>query len=59
MEYAPTARILIRYGVGIVVGSDAADIMAGDPELVTVAAMIIGALVEVAYTAAKRNGWAT
>lgn len=59
MEYAPVARILIRYGVGIIVGLDAADTMAGDPELVTVVAMVIGALVEAVYTAAKRKGWAT
>ena len=57
MDYAPIARILIRYGVGLVVGLDAAGIMAADPDLVTVVAAAIGAVTEVVYTIAKRKGW--
>lgn len=57
--YAPIARIVIRYGAGAVVGADMADVLAGDPDLVTVAAAAIGAGVEAAYALAKRRGWAT
>lgn len=59
MNYAPFARILIRYAVGLIVGADAADILAGDPDVVTITAVAMGAAVEVAYTWAKRKGWAT
>jgi hypothetical protein len=59
MMYAPIARILIRYGVGIVLGADAASIMAGDPDLVSVLAVVIGAATEAVYAYAKKKGWAT
>lgn len=59
MNYAPIARILIRYTVGAIVGPDVAQILAGDPDVITVVALAIGAAVEVAYTLAKRKGWAT
>ena len=58
MNYAPIARIVIRYAVGAIVGSDAAQTLAGDPEVVTTFALAIGAAVEIAYTVAKRRGWA-
>jgi hypothetical protein len=59
MDYAPIARIIIRYAVGLIVGSDAAGLMAADPDMVTVAAVAIGGAVEIAYSLAKRKGWAT
>ena len=59
MNYAPIARVLIRYIVGAVIGMDGAAILVGDPDVVTVVALGIGAAVEVAYTMAKRKGWAT
>ena len=59
MNYAPIARIIIRYVVGIVVGADAADMLAGDPDVVTVAALAVGAAVEGLYAVAKAKGWAT
>jgi hypothetical protein len=59
MNYAPIARILIRYGVGLIIGADAADLLAGDPDVVTVLAVALGGAVEVAYNLAKRKGWAT
>lgn len=59
MTYAPYARILIRYIVGLVVGSDVADILAGDPDVVTVVAAAIGLAVEFLYHTAKKKGWAT
>ena len=59
MDFAPIARIVIRYIVGAVIGMDAGATLAGDPDVVTVAALGIGAAVEVAYAFAKRKGWAT
>lgn len=59
MNYAPLARIVIRYAVGLIVGADAAELLAGDPDIVTVVAVAIGGAVEVAYNLAKRKGWAT
>lgn len=55
--YAPIARILIRYGVGLVIGSHAGDIAVGNPDLVTVVAGAVGAANEVIYALAKRKGW--
>lgn len=57
MDYAPMARIVIRYIVGMVIGADAANVLAGDPDLISVAALAIGVLVEAAYAVAKRKGW--
>lgn len=57
MDYAPIARIIIRYVVGLVIGADAANIAAGDPDIVTVAAAGVGVAVEIAYGVAKRRGW--
>lgn len=59
MNYAPYARIFVRYVVGLVVGMDAADTLAGDPDIVTVVAAAIGLAVERIYVLAKRKGWAT
>lgn len=59
MTYAPIARILVRYAVGLIIGLDAAQTLAGDPDVITIIAGGIGAIVEVAYTMAKRKGWAT
>jgi len=55
--YAPIARILIRYGVGLIIGSNAGDIAVGNPDLVTVVAGAVGAANEVVYALAKRKGW--
>ena len=57
MTYAPLARILLRYGVGLVLGWEAGDILAGDPDIVVYVAMAIGASVEMLYGIAKRKGW--
>ena len=58
-DWAPYARIVLRYIVGAVVGMDAGDALAGDPDVVTVVALGIGAAVEVLYAVAKRKGWTT
>lgn len=59
MDYAPIARIVIRYVVGLIVGADTAGILAADPDVITMAAVAIGGAVEVLYAIAKRKGWAT
>lgn len=59
MSYAPIARIILRYIVGGVVGLEAGDLLAGDPDVVFYAAMGIGAAVETAYAFAKKKGWTT
>lgn len=59
IEYTPIARIVLRYVVGAVIGAAQGGLLADDPDLVTVVAAGIGALVEVAYVIAKRRGWAT
>lgn len=57
MIYGPLARIIIRYGVGIVLGANAANIAVGNPDIVTVIAGALGAANEAVYTIAKRKGW--
>lgn len=59
MNYAPIARIILRYIIGgVVVGSQVAgDTLAADPDIVTALAAVIGAGVEAAYAIAKRKGW--
>lgn len=57
MNYAPIVRILIRYVVGTIIGADAAALLAGDPDVITVGALLVGAAVEVAYSLAKKKGW--
>lgn len=57
MIYGPVARIIIRYGVGIVLGAHAAEIAVGNPDIVTVVAGALGAANEAVYTVAKRKGW--
>lgn len=59
MNYAPIARIVIRYIVGAVIGMDAGAVLAGDPDVVTICALGIGAGVEAAYRIAKKRGWST
>lgn len=59
MSWAPLARILLRYVVGGVVGMEAGDLLAGDPDIVFYAAMGIGAAIEAAYTLAKKWDWTT
>lgn len=59
MNYAPIARIILRYGVGAIVGASQAELLAGDPDMVSVIALAVGAVVEAAYVMAKRKGWNT
>lgn len=59
MNYAPIARIILRYGVGAIIGASQAELLAGDPDIVSMVALAVGAAVEAAYVLAKRKGWAT
>lgn len=59
MDYAPIARIALRYGVGAIVSSGMGNMLAGDPDVVTIVALGIGIAVEGLYVMAKRKGWAT
>lgn len=51
------ARIILRYGVGLTIGMQAGEALAGDPDLVLLAAAGIGATTEAVYAYAKRKGW--
>ena len=57
MNYAPIARIVIRYGVGLVFGLEVGNLLAGDPDTVLIAAAVIGVVPEWAYAYAKKQGW--
>lgn len=59
MDYAPLARIIVRYAVGAVVGADAAGVLVGDADVITIVALGIGFVVEVLYGIAKAKGWRT
>jgi hypothetical protein len=55
----PIARIILRYGVGLVIGMEAGEMLAGDADIVGVVALAVGVATEAVYTYAKRKGWAT
>jgi hypothetical protein len=67
LQWLPVIRIIfpprekerLPFAVGVVLGADAASIMAGDPDLVSVLAVVIGAATEAVYAYAKKKGWAT
>lgn len=61
MDYAPIARIILRYILGAAfMGSDEIGMQfATDPDLVMFGTVIIGAVVEGLYAFAKKKGWAT
>ena len=59
MSYGPLARIILRYGVGLVAGREVGSLLAGDPDVVLIVAAGVAAAVEGAYALAKRKGWAT
>lgn len=61
MDYAPIARIILRYliGAGIAGSTQIGDYLAADPDLVLYVSLGLGAAVEGVYAFAKRKGWAT
>lgn len=56
---APIVRIVLRYGVGAVVGMEIGGMLAGDPDVVMLLAAGVGAATEAAYVFAKKKGWTT
>ena len=59
MNLGPLARIILRYGIGYLAGSEAGEALAMDPDAVLILSLAMGAAVELIYTLAKRRGWAT
>ena len=59
MDLAPIARIMLRYGIGYLAGSNIGDALAMDQDAVLMLSMALGAVVEGVYVFAKRKGWAT
>lgn len=53
------ARIILRYGVGLVAGMHAGEALAGDPDIVLMVAAGVGVGIEAVYAYAKKNGWTT
>lgn len=54
---APLVRIVIRYGVGAIVGMEMGDILAGDPDVIEVTLLGIGLATEGWYWLARKYGW--
>lgn len=59
MGLMPYVRIALRYGVGAVLGMEAGDILAGDPDVVAAVALAVAAMIEAGYVVAKRMGYST
>lgn len=59
MALTPFVRIVLRYGAGVVLGLEAGDILAGDPDVVLAVAMALSLIAERAYAIAKRDGMPT
>ena len=56
---APFARIILRYGIGYLAGSEAGEALALNPDAVMLLSLALGAAVESIYALAKRRGWST
>ena len=56
---AAIARIIIRYGVGLVAGLAYGEQLAADPDIVMALAALVGVATEGAYALAKKRGWTT
>ena len=59
INLGPVARIIFRYGIGYLAGSQAGEALAMDPDAVLMLSLALGAAVEGVYAMAKRYGWAT
>ena len=57
-DFGPLARIIMRYGIGYLAGSQAGNALAMDPDAVLMLSLALGAAVEAVYALAKRKGWA-
>ena len=56
---APFARIILRYGIGYLAGSEVGEALSLNPDAVMALSLALGAAVESVYALAKRRGWAT
>lgn len=56
---APIIRILLRYAVGFVFGTELANVLSGDPDVVMALATLVAIGTESAYTYAKKKGLST
>jgi hypothetical protein len=59
MDFAPIARIILRYAIGYFAGSELGEQLALDTDLVLILSLGLGAAVEAAYVLAKKRGGAT
>lgn len=59
MDFAPYARILLRYLIGYLAGSEIGAQLALDQDVVAAVAIGMAAAVEAFYALARRKGWAT
>lgn len=59
MHFAPLARIALRYVIGAVLGSELGNILAVDPDVVSIVVVGTGLAIEAVYALAKKKGWAT
>jgi len=59
MNFGPIARIILRYGIGYLAGSQLGEQLAMDEDIVLMVSLGLAAAVEGAYAFAKRRGWAT
>ena len=59
MNFGPIVRIILRYGVGYVLGAEIGEQLAADPDVVAVGALAVGAAVEAFYAYAKKSGGKT
>lgn len=59
----PLIRIILRYGVGAIIGYEVANHLADDPDVMAVATVAatfaVGVITEGCYMIAKRFGWRT
>lgn len=58
MNFAPLARIVLRYAIGYLAGSEIGETLAMDDDLVMALALGMGAAVEALYARAKIKGGA-
>lgn len=59
MDFGPISRIILRYGIGYLAGSEAGEMLALDQDAVLMLSLALGAVVEGFYAFAKKRGWAT
>lgn len=59
VDFGPISRIILRYGIGYLAGSEAGEMLALDQDAVLMLSLALGAVVEGFYAFAKKRGWAT